>query len=152
MPIGLGGLNQQKSDINVTPLIDVLLVLLVIFMMITPLLTKAMQMEIPKKADQPLPQAYSEKQLVLSIQADGRYFLNREELSLLQLGARLHEVLTQRGGGRVVFVNAEDGVPYGVVVQAMDVCRSAGAEDLGIVTESIEVAAPGAAAPGGVSP
>jgi len=140
MPIGLGGLNQQKSDINVTPLIDVLLVLLVIFMMITPLLTKAMDADIPKKADQPLPQSYSEKQLVLSITADGRYFLNREELSLAHLGSRLREVLTQRGGGRVVFVNAEEAVPYGLVVQAMDLCRSAGAENLGLVTESLEVA------------
>ena len=140
MPIGLGGLNQQKSDINVTPLIDVLLVLLVIFMMITPLLTKAMDADIPKKADQPLPQAYAEKQLVLSITADGRYLLNREELSLAHLGSRLREVLTQRGGGRVVFVNAEDAVPYGLVMQAMDLCRSAGAENLGIVTESLEVA------------
>ena len=138
MPIGLGGLDQQKSEINVTPLIDVLLVLLVLFMIITPLLTKAMDSDIPKKSDQPLPQAFSEKQLVLSITADGRYFLNREELSLGHLGPRLRDVFVQRGGGRVVFVNAEDTVPYGTVIQAMDLCRSAGAENIGVVTEGIE--------------
>jgi biopolymer transport protein ExbD len=48
-------------------------------------------------------------------------------------------VFAQRGGGRVIFVNAEDNVPYGLVVQAMDICRGAGAEDVAIVTETIEV-------------
>ena len=138
MAIGLGGLDQQKSEINVTPLIDVLLVLLVLFMIITPLLTKALDSDIPKKSDQPLPQAFSEKQLVLSVTADGRYFLNREELGLAQIGARLQEVFAQRGGERIVFVNAEDTVPYATVVQAMDLCRGAGAENIGIVTEEIE--------------
>ena len=59
---------------------------------------------------------------------------------LTQLGARLHGVFTQRGSGeRVIFINADDEVPYGTIVQAMDICRGAGAEDVGIVTEAIEV-------------
>lgn len=139
MPLGLGGLDEQKSEINVTPLIDVLLVLLVIFMMISPLLTKGMDASIPKKADEPLPQEYTEKQLVLSLTVDGRYYLNREESSLIHLAGRLREVFLQRGGGRVIFVNADEGVPYGQVIQAMDVCRSAGAENIGIVTDSLFV-------------
>jgi len=66
--------------------------------------------------------------------------LNREEIGLTQLGARLHGVFTQRGSGeRVIFINADDEVPYGTIVQAMDICRGAGAEDVGIVTEAIEV-------------
>ena len=145
MPVGLGGLDQQKADINVTPLIDVLLVLLVIFMMITPMLTKAMSSSIPKKTDQPLPQEFVDKQLVLSVTSDARYFLNREELSFINLGARLHEVFVQRGGGPVIFVNADDGVPYGLVAQAMDICYGAGFETVGIVMESLE--APSSAAP-----
>ena len=148
MPIGLGGLDQQKSDINVTPLIDVLLVLLVIFMMITPLLTKAMDSSIPKKTDQPLPQEFVDKQLVLSVTADARYFLNREELSFLNLGTRVREVFAQRGGGRIVFVNADDGVPYGLVAQAMDVCYGAGAETVGIVMESLEAPSSATQLPG----
>ena len=142
MPMGVGGLDEAKADINVTPLVDVLLVLLVIFMMISPLLTKALDSDIPKKADQPLPQDYTEKQLVLSITADGRWLLNREELSLSRCSARLREVFTQRGGGRVIFVNADDSVPYGTVILAMDLCRGAGAESVGIVTEALEAPPP----------
>jgi biopolymer transport protein TolR len=136
---GLGGLGETKSEINMTPLIDVLLVLLVLFMIITPLLNKALDSEIPKTSDQPVPATFSEKQLVLSIGADGRYFLNKEELGLTQLGGRLRQVFANRGGGRVIFINAEDTVPYGNVIQVMDICRGAGAEDVGIVTEPIEV-------------
>ncbi|HWN47228.1 MAG TPA: biopolymer transporter ExbD [Steroidobacteraceae bacterium] len=140
MAVGLGGLDQTKSDINVTPLIDVLLVLLVLFMIITPLLTKALDSAIPKTSEQTLPPEFSEKQLVLTITQDGRFQLNREEIGLTQLGARLHGVFTQRGSGeRVIFINADDEVPYGTIVQAMDICRGAGAEDVGIVTEAIEV-------------
>lgn len=139
MAVGLGGLDQAKAEINMTPLIDVLLVLLVIFMIITPILTKALDSDIPKTSEQALPQEFAEKQLVLSISADGRYLLNKEEVGLSGLGGRLQQVFAQRGGGRVIFVNAEDNVPYGVVVQAMDICRGAGAEDVAIVTEPIEV-------------
>lgn len=142
MPMGVGGLDEHKSDINVTPLVDVLLVLLVIFMMISPLLTKALDSDIPKKADQALPPEYTEKQLVLSITADGRWLLNREELSLSRCSARLRELFTQRGGDRVIFVNADDSVLYGTVVLAMDLCRTAGAEHVGIITEALETPSP----------
>jgi biopolymer transport protein TolR len=140
MALGTGGLNQTKSEINVTPLIDVLLVLLVLFMIITPLLTKALGSDIPKTSEEALPPEFSEKQLVLTVTRDGRFHLNREEIGLGQLGSRLHGILVQRGSGeRVVFINADDDVPYGTIVQAMDICHGAGAENVGIVTENIEV-------------
>ena len=146
MAFGMGGLDKQRSDINVTPLIDVLLVLLVIFMIITPVLTKAMHSDVPPKAEQQLPQDYADKQLVLTITADGSYRLNAEEVSLAHLASRLVDVLTARGGGKVIFVNAEDSVPYGLVVQAMDTCWSAGAENVSIVTEALQVPAAGTTA------
>ncbi|HEX9638990.1 MAG TPA: biopolymer transporter ExbD [Acidobacteriota bacterium] len=141
MAIGTGGLSETKSDINVTPLIDVLLVLLIIFMIVTPVLTKAMDSEIPQKSDQPIPEQYSAQQLVVSITADGRYMLNKEELTLSYLPTRLRDVFEQRGGKKVLFLNADDSVPYGQVVQVMDICRTAGAETIAVVTESIQAGA-----------
>jgi biopolymer transport protein ExbD len=139
MALGTGGLDQAKSEINMTPLIDVLLVLLVLFMVITPLLTKALESAIPKTSEEQLPPEFSEKQLVLSITEDGRIQLNREEIGLAQLGTRLHGIFTQRAHGeRVIFINAEDDVPYGTIVQTMDICHGAGAENVAIVTEAIE--------------
>ena len=138
MAVGTGGLNQTNASINVTPLIDVLLVLLIIFMIVAPVLTKALQSEIPQKADQPLPQEYSERQLVVNVTADGAITLNREPTTLENLAGRLRDVFAARGGKKVLFVNADDAVPYGTIIQVMDLCRSGGAESIGLVTESLQ--------------
>ncbi len=137
MAMGTGGVGGSQSSINVTPLIDVLLVLLIIFMMVTPILTKAMQSDIPQKVDQPLPAEYSEKQLVVRVAADGRVLLNREEVGLSGLASRLREVFAQRGGQKVVFLDADNGVLYGTVVEVMDLCRDGGVETIGVVPDSI---------------
>lgn len=130
-------LHETRANINVTPLIDVLLVILIIFMIITPILTTAMNSDIPQKLDGAVPQEYSERQLVLSLTADGRYMLNREQLTLGQVSIRLRDVLTLRGGRKLVFVNADDSVPYGVVMQLMDLCRAAGAEHVSLVLDPL---------------
>ncbi len=129
-------LHQMRATINVTPLIDVLLVLLVIFMMVTPLLTKAMSSDLPQRVES-TPSRSGHDQLVLSMTADGSYLLNQERLTLGQLSSRLREVLSARGGRRLVFVNAADSLPYGSVVQLMDLCRSAGAGHVGLVLEPL---------------
>jgi biopolymer transport protein ExbD len=134
-----GGLNQNQSSINVTPLIDVLLVLLIIFMMVTPILTKALQSDIPQKVDQPLPAEYTEKQLVVRVTADGRLMLNRDEVTLSALPGTLREVFAQRGGKKVVFLDADNSVSYGTVIEVMDLCRDGGVETIGVVPDSIGV-------------
>jgi len=134
---GGGGLNQSQSSINVTPLIDVLLVLLIIFMVVTPILTKAMESDIPQKVDQPLPAEYTEKQLVVRVTADGRVMLNREEIGLTNLPSRLRDIFAQRGGKRVIFLDADNSVFYGTVVEVMDLCRDGGVETIGVVPDSI---------------
>jgi biopolymer transport protein ExbD len=139
MAMGSGGLNQNQSSINVTPLIDVLLVLLIIFMMVTPILTKALQSDIPQKVDQPLPAEYTEKQLVVHVAADGRLMLNRDEVSLSTLSSTLREIFVQRGGKKVVFLDADNSVPYGTVIEVMDLCRDGGVETIGVVPDSIGV-------------
>lgn len=140
MAMGLGGLSQNQSSINVTPLIDVLLVLLIIFMMVTPILTKAMRSDIPQKVDQPLPAEYTEKQLVVRVAADGRLFINREEVGLTTLPDRLREIFAKRGGKRVIFLDADNRVFYGTVIEVMDLCRDGGAETIGVVPDSIATA------------
>jgi biopolymer transport protein ExbD len=138
MATGPGGLGQSRSSINVTPLVDVLLVLLVIFIMVTPILTKAMQSEIPRKVDEPLPAEYADRQLVVHVGADGRLLVNHEEVDPGNLTGRLREIFAQRGGRRVVFLDAEEGVAYGTVVEVLDLCRDGGVETIGVIPDSIE--------------
>src|SRR5512146_2386134 len=140
MAMGMGGLNKSQASINVTPLIDVLLVLLIIFMIVTPILTKAMPSDIPQKVDQPLPAEYTEKQLVVRLTTDGRVMLNREEVGMGRLADRLREVFAQRGGRKVVFLDADSSVPYGSVISVMDLCRDGGANEIGMVPDSIGTA------------
>lgn len=132
---------EAKADINVTPLIDVLLVLLIIFMVVTPLLTMAIESEIPKKAEQVIQEKEATKQLVLRITSDGRYMLNQEELTLIGLPPRLRDLFAPAGARKLIFIDAADEIPYGSVMQIIDLARSAGAEQIGIVTESIRAAA-----------
>jgi len=135
MAMGITGLDERRSRINMTPLIDVLLVLLVIFIMVAPVMTKALQSELPRRADGTLPPEFAESQLVLRICADGRLLLNHEAAEPGELPARLHAAFGTRGGARVVFVDAEEMVPYGKVIEVMDMCRDAGAEMIGIVSD-----------------
>ncbi len=139
MAMGLGGLNRSQSSINVTPLIDVLLVLLIIFMIVTPILTKGLQSAIPQKVDQPLPAEYTENQLVVHIGADGSLMLNRDQVAMGELALKLRDIFSQRGGKKVIFLDADNAVNYGIVIQVMDLCRDGGVETIGVVPDSIGV-------------
>jgi biopolymer transport protein TolR len=137
---GENGLAQMRSRINVTPLVDVLLVLLIIFIMVTPILTKAMQSDIPRKADQPLPADYVTRQLVIHVRADGCVRLNHEELETGHLTHRLRTLFQQRGGRRVVFLDADEDAAYETIIRVMDSCRDAGAETIGVIPDSPGIA------------
>ncbi len=137
MTTGYDGLRQTRSTIIVTPLVDVLLVLLIIFIMVTPILAKAIDSSIPREATQPLPEEYAERQLVLYVCADGRLLLNREELQASTLPQRLREIFAQRGGEALLFLDADEETGYGTVVEIMDLCRDGGAQTIGVVPDSI---------------
>ena len=147
---GVGGApGSYKSDINITPLVDVVLVLLIIFIVITPLLQMGYDVKVPPKATVESPPP-SLDQLIVSVTAQNRIYLNKEPLEKQSLALRLSEILKNRRD-KTVFFSGDDAAAYGEVASVMDIVRTAGANNIGIVLETVPVegilAAPAAPAP-----
>jgi biopolymer transport protein TolR len=135
MAIARARLSDFRSDINITPLVDIVLVLLIIFMVITPLLQMGYDVKVPPKATVEQAPTLAD-QLIVSLTTDNKVFLNKEELNLQSLPLRLSEILKNRRD-KTVFFSADDSSNYGKVVEVMDIVRNAGAKNLGIVLETI---------------
>jgi biopolymer transport protein ExbD/biopolymer transport protein TolR len=120
---------------NVTPLVDVVLVLLIIFMVVTPLLTKKLWIPLPKneKVEEPPPDDV--KPVVISVARDGAVRLNAQEISRAELGDRVARVLAARAD-EVIFFDADGETPYGDAVSVMDIVRGAGAR-IAVLTEGL---------------
>ena len=129
-----GGTDSALSEINVTPLVDVMLVLLIIFMIAAPMLTTGVDVELPK-ADAPR-MNIDEEVPVITVQRDQRIFIFEEEVSLDVLKERLASDERVRSVGEV-FVQADEQVPYGVVAQVLALVRQAGIGKMGLVTDPI---------------
>jgi len=121
-----------KSDINVTPLIDVVLVLLIIFMVLTPSMMKHLTAAVPKKSEDTTPQV-SETVIVVEYTANRELSVNAEPVSPEMLPEKLGERL-RAARQKVVFFKADDEAPYGEVIHIMDLARGAGAQTLAVVT------------------
>jgi biopolymer transport protein TolR len=134
MGMGGGGGSGVKSEINVTPLVDVVLVLLIIFMVVTPLLQKGFDMEIPKETQADVIVDPNSVQLILTVKEDSRMFLNKEEVDRNNLVDEITKAITGRKS-KVVFVQAAGELDYGYVVQLMDMVRQAGVEQVALVTK-----------------
>ena len=131
MAINMGSGGQTEvSDINMTPMIDVLLVLLVIFMIAQPLLQKSIDVQLPKEEQQA--NAAQIPRIVLEIAADGSMTINTAAVEPEQLQERLRAIYTGRED-RVLFIKPDDAVGYQTVIEAMDAARGAGVSVLGAV-------------------
>ncbi|SRR5690242_1237773 len=136
---------RPNSDINVTPLVDVVLVLLIIFMVVTPLLEKDIQIRVPDDTEQDVTPEDLQDQLVVTIDESGQIRLNTEALDDEAYKTRIKRALAAKSyEEKLVFFIPDDKAPYPRVVQALDWSRAAGAYILGLVTEPVA----GAAVPG----
>ena len=127
-----GGRNRALSEINVTPFVDVMLVLLIIFMVTAPMMQQGVDVDLPETTTQPL--RMQDEPLVLSVQKNGKYFLGRTEVPLDGLEEKLEAIFEGRDS-KEIFLRADSAAPYGVVVKALAIARAAGASKLGMVTE-----------------
>jgi biopolymer transport protein TolR len=121
------------GDINVTPLVDVMLVLLIVFMITAPLLTTGVAVDLPQAQSSPLPG--QDEPLSVSIDLQGRVFIQESEIALDQLPARLIAV-TQRNKEARIFVRGDKGVDYGVVMGVVSAINRAGFAKVALVTDS----------------
>jgi biopolymer transport protein TolR len=128
-----GGKGGVKSDINVTPLVDVMLVLLIIMMLVAPLLQKGVDLKLPT-ASNTVDKPETQDQTVVAVTADGRLHLNNLEVLETDLPRRITDELETKRE-RIVLIKADEDAPYGRVMAAMDALRRAQVEDMGLITE-----------------
>ncbi|NVN88983.1 MAG: protein TolR [Desulfuromonadales bacterium] len=133
--MAMGGRNDNRgimAEINVTPLVDVMLVLLVIFMVTAPMMQQGVQVNLPKADTKAMTQA--EETVVVAVDRSGKIFINKDEVPAADLRSRLTDMFANREK-KEIFLKADAGVPYGDVVKAMADIKGAGIERLGMVTE-----------------
>lgn len=138
MSMSVGSGKGPKSDINITPYIDILLVLLIIFMVITPVKQMDLDIKVPQTTqNEDTSGAVDPNVIVVSIGESAQIAVNQEETSIGQLGAKLQEIYSKRAN-KNMFVSASAKLPYGDVVRVIDIAKGAGVGDIGLLTEEIQ--------------
>lgn len=127
--------SKLVAEINVTPLVDVVLVLLIIFMVTAPMLSMGIDVNLPRVKSKTID--VNEEKLVLSINKDGEIFINRTKIPKDELKVKLENIFTARID-KEIFLRADKSVAYGFVVEVMSEIRKAGVDKLGMVTETPE--------------
>lgn len=129
--------DQLRGDINATPLIDVLLVLLIIFMVIAPVLPYGLNAALPQRSMNPNPKP--ETPIVVQIMSAGNgllsYKINQDDVNIDKLGNRLSSILSARGN-KVMFVKGDDNLDFSAVARVVDIGKSAGADHIGLLTSN----------------
>jgi biopolymer transport protein TolR len=131
MDVG-GGNKRLMSEINVTPLVDVMLVLLIIFMVAAPMMMQGTDVQLPRTQSKPIPS--KEERLVITLNKKQEIFINEYRVTRDELQEKLKILYQNRKEGEV-FLRADRSLPYGFVVQVMSDIKNAGVEKLGMVTE-----------------
>jgi biopolymer transport protein ExbD len=133
-----GGRGEVTSDINVTPMADVMLVLLIIFMVVTPMLQKGKDVELARtKNPIDMKEADRDDAIIVAITRDGKFYLGTDQVKVDDLATKVNDLLTNRLDKKV-FVKSDNRAKYGDVVQVVDNIRNAGVDQVGLLTERLD--------------
>jgi biopolymer transport protein ExbD/biopolymer transport protein TolR len=133
-----GGRGEVNSDINVTPMADVMLVLLIIFMVVTPMLQKGQQVELAKTRNPvDMKEADRDDSVIIAITRDGKFYLGQDKVNVDDLAAKVNDLLATKLEKRV-FVKSDSRAKYGDVVSVVDNIRNAGVDQIGLLTERMD--------------
>ena len=131
---GNGRTQIALADINITPLVDVVLVLLIIFMVTAPVLQSGIEVAVPHTKTV---KEITEERLVITIDRDQRVFLNSDPININQIGAKIHERIRDPQG-QAIYVRADENVPFGAFATVMDAVKQSGITNVSIVTQPLE--------------
>ena len=139
MGMAVGGGKGSMSEPNIVPLIDVLLVLIIIFMVITPTVPQGLDALVPQPTppNQKQDDALLSKTIVVQVTSNGKVMINQDEMTWDTLGPRLEDIFKQRAE-KVAFVKGDDSVEFAQVARAIDIMRGAGIDNVGLITAKIE--------------
>jgi len=135
---GSGGRGEVNSEINVTPMADVMLVLLIIFMVVTPMLQKGQSVDLARTRNPvDMKEADRDDAVLVAITRDGKFYLNQDRVNIDDLAAKVNDLLATRLE-KTVFVKSDFRAKYGDVVQVVDGIRNAGVDRVGLLTERLD--------------
>ncbi|MFZ0704633.1 MAG: biopolymer transporter ExbD [Candidatus Korobacteraceae bacterium] len=129
-----GRTQSSLADINVTPFVDVVLVLLVMFMVTAPVLQSGIEVQVPRTRTV---KQISEERLVITINREQQVFLNNDPVNINQIAAKIHEKIRDPQG-QAIYVRADENVPFGAFATVMDAVKSSGISNVSIVTQPLE--------------
>lgn len=137
---GGGARGEVTSEINVTPMADVMLVLLIIFMVITPMLQKGVSVDLAKTNNPvEMTEADKEDSILVAVSRDGKYYLNQDRVNVDDLTAKVSDLVSNRLD-KMIFVKGDYRAKYGDVVKIVDNLRAAGVDKIGLLTEKVDEA------------